>query len=91
MTARAFISGLAGTAIGADEIAFFRDASPWGLILFKRNIDNPAQVKALTSHFRDIVGWNAPVLVDQEGGRVQRLGTAALAGLSAGRSLRGAL
>lgn len=74
MTARAFISGLAGTAIGADEIAFFRDASPWGLILFKRNIDDPAQVKALTSRFRDIVGWNAPVLVDQEGGRVQRLG-----------------
>jgi beta-N-acetylhexosaminidase len=74
MTARAFISGLAGTAIGADEIRFFRDASPWGLILFKRNIDSPAQVKAVTAHFRDIVGWNAPVLVDQEGGRVQRLG-----------------
>lgn len=74
MTARAFISGLAGTAIGAEEIGFFRDARPWGLILFKRNIDSPAQVKALTAHFRDIVGWNAPVLVDQEGGRVQRLG-----------------
>jgi len=74
MTARAFISGLAGTAIGADEIEFFREAIPWGLILFKRNIDNPAQVKALTAHFRDIVGWDAPVLVDQEGGRVQRLG-----------------
>ena len=74
MTARAFISGLAGTAIGADEIGFFREARPWGLILFKRNIDSPAQVKALTAHFRDIVGWDAPVLVDQEGGRVQRLG-----------------
>jgi beta-N-acetylhexosaminidase len=73
MTARAFISGLAGTAIGADEIEFLRETSPWGLILFKRNIDNPAQVKALTAHFRDIVGWDAPVLVDQEGGRVQRL------------------
>jgi beta-N-acetylhexosaminidase len=74
MTARAFISGLAGTAIGADEIEFFRETSPWGLILFKRNIDNPAQVKAITAHFRTIVGWDAPVLVDQEGGRVQRLG-----------------
>ena len=56
MTARAFISGLAGTAIGADEIGFFRDARPWGLILFKRNIDNPAQVGALSAHFREIVG-----------------------------------
>jgi len=74
MTARAFISGMAGTAIGPDEVSFFRDARPWGLILFKRNIENPAQVKALTAHFREIVGWDAPVLVDQEGGRVQRLG-----------------
>jgi len=74
MTARAFISGMAGTAIGPDEVSFFRDARPWGLILFKRNIENPAQVTALTAHFREIVGWDAPVLVDQEGGRVQRLG-----------------
>lgn len=74
MTARAFISGLSGTAIRADEAAFFRDAAPWGLILFKRNIEEPAQVKALTAYFRQIVGWHAPVLVDQEGGRVQRLG-----------------
>jgi beta-N-acetylhexosaminidase len=74
MTARAFISGMSGTAISEDEAQFFRDARPWGLILFKRNIDNPAQVKALTRHFRDILGWDAPVLVDQEGGRVQRMG-----------------
>ena len=74
MTARAFITGLSGPAIGADEADFFRQAAPWGLILFKRNIDSPAQVKALTAHFREIVGWDAPVLVDQEGGRVQRLG-----------------
>lgn len=74
MTARALISGMAGTAIGPDEIGFFRDARPWGLILFKRNIENPVQVKAITTHFRDILGWNAPVLVDQEGGRVQRMG-----------------
>ena len=74
MAARAFITGLAGPAISADEAAFLREAAPWGLILFKRNIESPAQVKALTAHFRDIVGWDAPVLVDQEGGRVQRLG-----------------
>jgi beta-N-acetylhexosaminidase len=74
MTARAFISGMAGTAISEDEAGFFREARPFGLILFKRNIDNPAQVKALTNDFRDIVGWNAPVLIDQEGGRVQRMG-----------------
>jgi beta-N-acetylhexosaminidase len=74
MSARAFISGLAGPAINAEEISFFRETSPWGLILFRRNIDSPAQVKALAAHFRDIVGWHAPVLVDQEGGRVQRLG-----------------
>jgi beta-N-acetylhexosaminidase len=74
MGARAFISGLAGLAINPDEAAFFREASPWGLILFKRNIESPAQVKALTAHFRDIVGRDAPVLVDQEGGRVQRMG-----------------
>ena len=74
MMARAFICGLSGPAITPDEAAFLREAAPWGLILFKRNVDDPAQVKALTSEFRNIVGWNAPVLVDQEGGRVQRLG-----------------
>jgi beta-N-acetylhexosaminidase len=74
MTARAFISGMAGLAISEDEARFFRDARPWGLILFKRNIDNPSQVKAVTQHFRDILGWDAPILVDQEGGRVQRMG-----------------
>ena len=74
MTVRAFICGLSGRTLTADEAAFLREAAPWGLILFKRNIDNPAQVAVLTSEFREIVGWNAPVLVDQEGGRVQRLG-----------------
>jgi beta-N-acetylhexosaminidase len=75
MTASAFITGLAGQAIGADERAFLREAAPWGLILFKRNVDTPAQVAALVSEFRAIVGRDdAPVLIDQEGGRVQRLG-----------------
>jgi beta-N-acetylhexosaminidase len=71
---RAFIAGLSGVALTADERAFLRDAAPWGLILFKRNIDTPAQVRALTHDFRDAVGrTEAPILIDQEGGRVQRL------------------
>jgi beta-N-acetylhexosaminidase len=74
MAARAFITGLAGLSISASERAFFREAQPWGLIIFKRNVNMPSQVKELTGSFRDIVGRNAPVLVDQEGGRVQRLG-----------------
>ncbi|MEA2988000.1 MAG: beta-N-acetylhexosaminidase [Alphaproteobacteria bacterium] len=74
MTARAFITGLSGTALTAGERHFLREAAPWGLILFKRNIDTPSQVTSLTTAFRDAVGRDASVLVDQEGGRVQRLG-----------------
>jgi len=65
---------ISGTGIEPDEAAFLRATDPFGLILFKRNVDNPAQVKALTAKFRDLLGRDAPVLVDQEGGRVQRLG-----------------
>jgi beta-N-acetylhexosaminidase len=74
MGARAFIAGAAGTDLTDRERAFFRDAEPWGLILFKRNIETPEQVRRLTESFRAAVGRAAPVLVDQEGGRVQRLG-----------------
>src|ERR1700720_3407396 len=75
MAPRAFITGLAGPTLTADERAFFRDAEPWGLILFKRNIETPEQVRRLTGDFRAVVGRaDAPVLIDQEGGRVQRLG-----------------
>jgi beta-N-acetylhexosaminidase len=74
MVARAFITGLAGLTITQDERAFLHAASPWGLILFKRNVGEPDQVSALAQSFRDVVGWHAPVLIDQEGGRVQRLG-----------------
>jgi beta-N-acetylhexosaminidase len=73
MPARAFITGLAGPTISANERAFLREARPWGLIVFKRNVSTPNQMAALTRSFRDMVGWEAPVLVDQEGGRVQRL------------------
>jgi len=74
MAARAFITGLSGLSVSANERAFLREAQPWGLIIFKRNVSTPQQVAELTSAFRDAVGWEAPVLVDQEGGRVQRLG-----------------
>src|SRR5919206_252093 len=75
MGARAFIAGIAGTVLTDRERAFFRESEPWGLIVFKRNINTPDQVRRLTDSFREAVGRaDAPVLVDQEGGRVQRLG-----------------
>jgi beta-N-acetylhexosaminidase len=74
MTARAFITGLAGTALTPEERSFLHESDPWGLIVFKRNIDSPDQLRGLTASFRETVGRNAAVLVDQEGGRVQRLG-----------------
>ncbi len=74
MASRAFIIGLAGLKVSADERAFLKEARPWGLIIFKRNVSSPEQVSELVQSFRDCVGWPAPVLVDQEGGRVQRLG-----------------
>src|SRR5499427_2224715 len=75
MSARAFIAGIAGTVLTDRERAFFRESEPWGLIVFKRNITAPEQVRRLTDSFRAAVGrGDAPVLVDQEGGRVQRLG-----------------
>jgi beta-N-acetylhexosaminidase len=75
MTARAFITGVSGTALTAQERAFLRDAEPWGLIVFKRNVETPEQLRGLVDGFRAAVGRaDAPVLVDQEGGRVQRLG-----------------
>jgi beta-N-acetylhexosaminidase len=74
MTVRAFITGLAGTALTPAERAFLRESAPWGLIVFKRNVETPAQVRRLAASFREAVGRDAAVLVDQEGGRVQRLG-----------------
>jgi beta-N-acetylhexosaminidase len=75
MVMRAFISGCASTTFTEEEKRFFSETCPWGLILFKRNIEDPAQVSKLTRSYREIVGRkDAPVLIDQEGGRVQRLG-----------------
>jgi beta-N-acetylhexosaminidase len=72
---RAFIAGLAGPTLTNDERAFFAETRPWGFILFKRNIETPAQVRALTDSLREVAERaDAPILIDQEGGRVQRMG-----------------
>jgi len=62
-----------GLRLTADEIAFFRDADPFGFILFARNIDHPDQVRALCADMRNAVGRDCLITIDQEGGRVQRL------------------
>ena len=68
------MSGCAGLTLDAEERALFRAERPWGLILFGRNVGDAAQIRALVDDFRDCVGVaHAPVLIDQEGGRVQRL------------------
>src|SRR5476651_279228 len=75
MAARAFIAGVSGLTLTAEERDFMRAERPWGFILFKRNIDTPAQVTRLIQELRESIGNpDAPVLIDQEGGRVQRFG-----------------
>ncbi len=72
---KCFICGCAGLALDAEERVFLRREDPWGLILFSRNVADRGQVGALTRAFRECVGRaDAPVLIDQEGGRVQRMG-----------------
>jgi beta-N-acetylhexosaminidase len=75
MNTRAFITGVSGPQLSAEEREFIRSERPWGFILFKRNIETPTQVILLTRELREAVGEpEAPVLIDQEGGRVQRFG-----------------
>jgi beta-N-acetylhexosaminidase len=69
----AAIFGCVGPVLLPEERAFFREADPFGFILFARNVESPDQVRRLTGDLRSAVGRDAPVLVDQEGGRVQRL------------------
>lgn len=69
----ACIFGCLGPAIDPSERAFYREADPWGFILFARNVETPDQLRRLTGDLRESVGREAPVFVDQEGGRVQRL------------------
>jgi beta-N-acetylhexosaminidase len=71
---RAVVFGCAGTSLTAEERGFFRESRPLGFILFRRNIGSPEQVKLLVRDLRASVGRDdAPVLIDQEGGRVARL------------------
>lgn len=71
----AAIYGCSGPVLTDRERAFFAEACPWGFILFRRNIESPDQVRTLTAALRDSVGRpDAPILIDQEGGRVQRMG-----------------
>jgi len=72
---RAFICGLNGSKLGEDERQFLRDQRPWGVILFSRNLENAIQIRALTTEIRAALDRERPViLIDQEGGRVQRIG-----------------
>jgi len=68
------IFGCAGTTLTADEKAFFAETKPFGFILFARNVETPDQIRALCAALRESVDrHDAPILIDQEGGRVARL------------------
>ena len=73
MSARAAIFGPEGPAVTDWENGFFREFDPWGFIVFARNIEDPEKLRRLTGGLRDAVGRQAPILIDQEGGRVQRM------------------
>lgn len=73
MSLSATILGVQSTALSPDERAFFREAAPWGITLFARNVESPEQLRRLTEDLRETLGREAPIFVDQEGGRVQRL------------------
>ncbi|CAN7634726.1 beta-N-acetylhexosaminidase [Mesorhizobium amorphae] len=71
---KSMILGCAGKSLTPDEIRFYRGERPWGFILFARNIGEPEQIRDLVASMRDCIGRpDAPVFIDQEGGRVQRL------------------
>ncbi len=69
----ATILGCKGLTLSSDERAFFRAVNPFGFILFGRNIETADQIRTLCAELRHCVGHDAPILIDQEGGRVQRL------------------
>ncbi len=71
---KSVIIGVSGTELTADERAFYAEHKPWGFILFARNLKEENQIKDLNAALRDSIGNpDAPVFIDQEGGRVQRL------------------
>lgn len=71
---KAVIFSLSGPRVTEEEYDLFSQTVPFGFILFKRNIEDPAQLAALVRRLRQCVGWACPILIDQEGGRVQRMG-----------------
>jgi len=73
MPVGAYIFGCSGLKLSEVEKVFFSEVNPWGFILFSRNIESRFQVQSLTSELRESVGRNIPILIDQEGGRVQRM------------------
>src|SRR5450432_2431808 len=73
MPANCAVYGCQGLTLTADEESFFRDAMPFGFILFTRNCESPSQLRALTQALREAAGADVPILIDQEGGRVARL------------------
>ena len=72
-SAKAAIFSIEGCALSDEERSFFREAEPLGFILFARNCESPGQLKALTDDLKETLGRDCPILIDQEGGRVQRL------------------
>jgi beta-N-acetylhexosaminidase len=71
---KSFITGIKGKKLTYQEIHFLKQHNPWGVILFSRNLDNINQIKKLTSHIKKIFkDDNYPIMIDQEGGRVNRL------------------
>lgn len=71
----AAIYGCEGHRLTEAEKAFFAEVRPWGFILFRRNVESPDQLRALTAELRACIdNPDAPILIDQEGGRVQRMG-----------------
>jgi beta-N-acetylhexosaminidase len=72
-TPAAIILSCEGLVLSDEERRLFASSNPLGFILFKRNCETPEQIIDLTKDLRACVGWHCPVLIDQEGGRVQRL------------------
>ena len=76
MKRKAIIFGIKNTKLTSNEINFFKKNKPWGIILFSRNIKNIEQLKKLTQKIRNILkDKNYPIMIDQEGGSVNRLNT----------------
>ena len=71
---RSFIIGIKSTSLSLKEKIFIKNYKPWGIILFSRNIKSLNQTKKLTNQIKKIFNYkNYPILIDQEGGRVNRL------------------